>query len=95
MTDNEIIKALECCSYATTNRDCEKCSYYPDEDCTKKQCADIINLINRQKAEIERLRVDLKYYLDNNEESGVVYIPKFIVEKRIKELSEVSDNENN
>ena len=24
---------------------------------------------------------DLKYYLDTNEENGVVYIPKFVVEK--------------
>lgn len=29
---------------------------------------------------------DLKYYLDNNEENGVVYIPKFIVEKMIASL---------
>lgn len=27
------------------------------------------------------LEKDLKYYLDNNEEDGVVYIPKFIIEK--------------
>lgn len=36
---------------------------------------------------IEKLRVDLKYYLDTNEENGVVYIPEFVVQKRIKELS--------
>lgn len=52
MTDNKIIQALECCSYATSNRDCEKCPYYPDEECVKKQCTDILDLINRQKAEI-------------------------------------------
>ena len=56
MTDNEIVKALECCSYATYNSDCEKCPYYPDKECVKKQCTDIIDLINRQKAEIERLQ---------------------------------------
>ena len=27
------------------------------------------------------IRNDLKYYLDTNEEKGVVYIPKFVVEK--------------
>ena len=30
---------------------------------------------------------DLKYYLDINEENGVVYIPKFVVEKLIKLLN--------
>lgn len=35
---------------------------------------------------IERLREDLKYYLNAHEENGVVYIPKFVVQKRIKEL---------
>jgi hypothetical protein len=34
----------------------------------------------------ERLRENLKYYLDANEENGIVHIPKFVVEKRIKEL---------
>lgn len=34
----------------------------------------------------EKLRENLKYYLDTNEKNGVVYIPKFVVQKRIKEL---------
>ena len=54
-TDEQIIKALECCSYATYNSDCEKCPYYPDKECVKKQCTDIIDLIKRLKAENERL----------------------------------------
>lgn len=52
MTDNEIVKALECCM----NGHC-------DDDCpfrkTREHCLNldslILNLINRQKAEIERL----------------------------------------
>ena len=55
MTDEQIIKALECCSYATSNKDCEKCPYYPDEECVKKQFTDILDLINRLKAENEKL----------------------------------------
>lgn len=31
--------------------------------------------------ELDKIKEDLKYYLDTNEENGVVYIPKFIVEK--------------
>lgn len=88
MTDNEIIKALECCMNA-----CKECPFKKyGEECAAKLNKCALDLINRQKAEIERLRVDLKYYLDNNEENGVVYIPKFVVEKRIKELSEGSEN---
>ena len=52
MTDNEIIKALECCY---TSYDCEDCPYY----CSDKDCPDLLmnalDLINRQKAEIEKL----------------------------------------
>ena len=55
MTDNEIIKALECCSTVTcfTN----KCPYeeiYDIPKCTTKLTQDALDLINRQKAEIER-----------------------------------------
>ena len=35
------------------------------------------------KEAIERIKEILKYYLDANEENGVVYIPKFIIEKII------------
>lgn len=27
---------------------------------------------------------DLKYYLESNEENGVVYIPKFVIERMVK-----------
>ena len=33
---------------------------------------------------------DLKWYLDTNEENGVVYIPKFIIEKTLKNLKEMA-----
>lgn len=59
MTDNEIIKALECCSTATciTN----KCPYESICDiptCTTKLTKDALDLIKRQKAEIERLEFE-------------------------------------
>ena len=52
MTDNEIIKALECC------RDC-KCKDCPchnkeTDGCKELDEQDILDLINRQKATIER-----------------------------------------
>ena len=59
MTDNEIIKALECCSRDTEN-DCDDCPCFDDGGCTTTQCMCglmklALSLINRQKAEIERL----------------------------------------
>ena len=57
MTDNEIIKALECCLH----RGCNECIRQPDEYGTnERQCSRglmkcALNLINRQKAEKEAL----------------------------------------
>lgn len=61
MTDNEIVKALEIC---TTGR-CSsgECPYYGLDavsDCMEQNGIDLIDLINRQKAEIERLSDLLK-----------------------------------
>ena len=58
MTDNEIIKALECCAkdewYCDNN-----CSFF--EKCSKTLMAkSAFNLINQQNAEIERLKDENK-----------------------------------
>ncbi len=58
LKDEEIIKALECCM---NGNNCGGCCPYDDEDdtceeCTSKLTKDALDLINRQKAEIERLR---------------------------------------
>ena len=65
MTDNEIIKALYCCSTGETYADCEKngcplylgitmgCKYIDKEN---QLYSDALDLINRQKAEIEKLK---------------------------------------
>lgn len=49
MTDNDIIKALECCG--CDNYQCDNCPY-AYKTCTVYK--DSIDLINRQKAEIEK-----------------------------------------
>lgn len=60
MTDNEIIKALECCAGDVTCDDCpmvNECSAHQ----TKNTLASFaLSLIKRQKAEIERLEKDRK-----------------------------------
>ena len=54
-TDEDVIRALEWCIQSES---CEYCEYRAgtdmDDACPIK--ADALNLINRQKAEIERLR---------------------------------------
>ena len=50
MTDNEIIKALECCGIRDTK--CISCPYYEKTYCVD---VDALDLINRQKAEIDIL----------------------------------------
>ena len=60
MTDKEIIKALECCT--TKGAKCSDCPAYKkvDRSDCKKYFRGAIDLINRQKAEIERLNNELK-----------------------------------
>lgn len=72
MTDNEIIKALECCICSTSRNDCENLNcpacqeigccfmnrsteYYP-ESLIQEIGKSVLDLINLQKAEIERLK---------------------------------------
>ena len=55
MTDEQIMTALECCS----TKHCSQCpSYDEDFGCDENTIKAAIDLINRQKAEIEELRSD-------------------------------------
>ena len=60
ITDNEIIKALECCGRVKDNN-CDNCPLTELQlsECTAKAATEALDLINRQKAEIERLRKHL------------------------------------
>ena len=62
MTDNEIIKALELCAEAIRDASCTDCPYGKQEDggCIVSLCRDSLDLIHRQKAEIDSLREDSK-----------------------------------
>lgn len=63
MTDNELIKALECC-FEGTFKKCEECPLKSPEDelfhCLYLKQKLTLDLINRQKAEIERLNIELQ-----------------------------------
>lgn len=64
MIDNEIIKALECCNKSDNGKGCFECPYRQYcPDCLRRRNEDTIDLINRRKAEIERLK-DILYDAD-------------------------------
>lgn len=56
LTDNEIIKALKCCG--SKKRICSNCTFVNiwSGKCIGKMAAAALDLINRQKAELEGLR---------------------------------------
>lgn len=62
MTDNEIVKDLECCLRDVPP--CYACKYDADtitpDECMGNLMKDTLDLINRQKAEIENLNIELK-----------------------------------
>ena len=57
MTDNEIIKALECCKHKKYLY-CKECNFFGSASCNSHLVASAIDLINRQKAEIEGLTIN-------------------------------------
>ena len=61
MTDEQIIKALKCCGNWESDESCDEC---PENTygfgCAQKMAKHSLDLINRQKAEIERLQIKNK-----------------------------------
>lgn len=73
MTDEQIIKALECCSTDVRGNTCPKCAFYKKHRCSTLMLNAVSDLINRQKAEIERL-TDLSDQLGNDIDIKLNYI---------------------
>lgn len=61
MTDNEIIKALECCKHKTYSH-CKECVFFGSPSCNLHLATKALDLINRQQAEIERLKTFKSYF---------------------------------
>ena len=59
MTDKEIIKALECC--LSQNGECDKCPQH-SRNCVDDLLHQSLDLINRQKAEIEKLTINMNAF---------------------------------
>ena len=71
MTDNEIIKALECCLPQNGKRNCDDCPYAEcEKGCADKMIKDSLDLINRQKAEIEMLKKQIVLEVDRAYDRG-------------------------
>ena len=86
MTDNEIIKAFECCVKGVCDR--ARCPKYDSDEhtvvhqfCRRKIMLEALDLINRQKAEIERFADIGKMYSEIKAEA----IKEFA--ERVKEKS--------
>lgn len=88
-TDEEIIKALECCTKAKTMGDCIElnCPFRNDWDlCLSSEIQKMaLDLINRQKAENERLKKDNKTYKLANQ---IIADQRDQLDKDIDELEE-------
>lgn len=67
MTDNEIIKALELCNSSFLDRSCRECQFYKVSHCSTALINEGINLINRQKAEIEKKDTEIAILIRKNE----------------------------
>ena len=66
MTDNEIIKALECCTIIGV---CDNCPFYNKASCGLNLRRDALTLINRQGAEIEQEKKNLRTMFGEKGES--------------------------
>lgn len=71
LTDEQIVKAIENCNNKFDDS-CDNCPYTEIEPCGKAQMTDCLDLIHRQKAEIERLTRELDDTICMNE----MYIKK-------------------
>jgi hypothetical protein len=74
MTDNEIIKALECCISSSTSLACFKCPMAKNKECNgsntnvnKLVVEDALDLINRQKAELENQNLEIDILIRKKE----------------------------
>lgn len=98
LSDNKIIKALECCAKSSWLNDCDGCPCFdPKEDIQTSECQErlmkyALDLINSQKAEIERLKKDkykLQKALNQSEDYRVIAKAEAYKEfvERLKEMA--------
>lgn len=90
--DKEYKSSTDNCGYNSTKDALDLITQQKAEiDILIRKHDSLLDEIAEKDAKIERVKSCLEFYLDNNEEMGVVFIPKFVVEKRIKEMTEGKD----
>ena len=87
MTDKEIIEGLRCCGKIDRCLQCRECPYFREVDCVDKSTNDVLDLINRQQAEIERLTKCRKEEV----EKLMSAIDKVITEAKIEAIQEFAN----
>ena len=96
MTDNEIIKALECCQKVKGYRHtpiCQECPLY-ESRCAIELPKNALNLINRQKEEIESLKIaNEKMYDANKEQEAEIDRLNYLLQGYALEYGTVVDKE--
>lgn len=73
MTDEQIIKALECCSTDVRENTCPKCAFYKKHRCSTLMLNAVSDLINRQKARTKELEKRISYLEESIDCSRKVY----------------------
>lgn len=102
MTDEQIIKALECCNKCDNGKGCFGCPYRQYcPDCLRRRNEDTIDLINRQKEEIQRLdnqvainKGAMRAYreaFENAHDEAVADFSHFLIDKAKDGIIEICD----
>ena len=91
MTDNEIIKAFRCC-YLNED-ECEDCPCFKDGHCTDvgdvfNIVKQILDLINHQKAEIDKLKYRVNRLKKYDEERDIALHSRLIATSRAEAVKE-------
>lgn len=94
MTDEEIIKALECCAESTGAEACKGCPFSEKDTCDNEDNAPqkyALDLINRKDAEIDILKAEIERYkgvirllekdIAEARTDGVKDFAKFLIDK--------------
>ena len=103
MTDNEIIKALECCGSngwgEKDERPCDKCPMQDCEDCEVELPDYALGLVNRQKERIEELeKSELSKAMTFNSDTikrcsaeAIREFSKYLIDKAETNIINISD----
>lgn len=77
MTDEQIIKAFKCITYGEIDK-CLRCPYDVYKECETFVYEDALELIKRQRAEIERLKVEKDNLIKTYAECQVEFLKEYV-----------------